>query len=243
MSYLNYNFLYKKGLDNTDYHILQKISQRSNNMLLVYTDLAERMEKLEALELITFIKHRDTLESRSEKVRITKKGKVFLTNLETMGFNDGVASLTSELCDMYETYSKSVGNVLELQSRIIWFITKTGFSNTVIKNEVDSYLSENSTYTKRLDNLFWTPASKAYSIHKNLKDSVLYDRICRRYGLNPLFFVESKKGRQWDWIFNLTRLIPPRKSDKKLFFTGSADGDLLHIQNVKKILLDEIKAI
>ena len=227
MGYINYKLLYEKSLSDADFHILQKIFQKEDILLEPFKD---HFKQFKDLGLIQYLKGK---ENTIEGIRISKKGKEFITQLETMGYNDSIGMLVDKLIELYNTNNKHTGNKLEIQNRLIWFIAQTGFSSAVLFNSVEEYLLYNSEYTKSLENLIWTPSSKAFSIHKNLKDSKLYDFICTKYNLNASFFVEDKKGKEIQWLADIANLSVPKNLESENYFTGSYEGDIQHVQELK----------
>lgn len=224
--YINYNLLYSKNLSDIDYHVLQKIFQKEEKLLEPFLD---RFNILEELGLIQYLKGK---EGQAKGVRISRKGKSFLSQLQTMSYTDSIGSLVESLISLYKTNGKHVGNKLEVQSRLIWFIAQTGFSPKVIRLTVEEYLLDNPEYTMSLENLIWKPASIAFSVHKQLKGSKLYDCICFKYDLNQTFLIETKKNKAIEWLQSVSNLNVPKGVGSELYFTGSYQGD---VEQVKKI--------
>ncbi|MDC7251013.1 MAG: hypothetical protein PQJ49_13955 [Sphaerochaetaceae bacterium] len=158
-----------------------------------------------------------------------------------MDYNDKIGALVDALIENYQTRNKHTGTKLEVQDRLIWFIAQTGFSTKVILSAVEEYLTLNSEYTKSLENLIWTPSSKAFSVHKNLKDSKLFDFICNKYKLNDTFIIENKGGKYVQWLHDVAMLEVPKKLPDEVYFTGSAQTDLEHSDKIKKLYLKNLK--
>lgn len=233
--YINFTHLYSKGLSEKDLFILQKIFQKE--FILLEPHLSE-FERLLDLDLIQYLKGKA---NTVEGVRISKKGKTFLNQVETMGYTDDIGKLVNMLVELYEARQKPIGNELEVQSRLIWFLSQTGFSGKVIYEAIEEYLMNNDTYTMSLENLIWRPQSKAFSVHKNLKDSRIYDYICKKYRMNQAFFIKDNKGVDISWLSSVANLTPPKKASEELYFTSSYDGDMKHIQKIKKMYLNKSK--
>ncbi len=233
--YINYKLLYESGLSNKDFHILQMIFQKEDVLLEAHISCFKRFEKL---ELIQYIKAQ---KSKSKAIRVSKKGKSLLSNLGVMSFNNNLGDLIESLISLYETHQKYVGNKLEVQSRLIWFVAQTGFSSKVIHSSTEEYLNDNPEFTKSLENLIWTPSSKAFSIHKNLKNSKLYDFICQKYKLDENFLIENKKGKHIAWLQTVSSIIVPKTLQKELYFTNSYETDVIHVEKLKKQYLKLIK--
>ena len=229
--YINYQFLFSKELTINHLTALQMIFQKE------YTLVENFEEELNTLLSIEYIEMLKKSENMFES-RVTKKGKTFLDKIGTMGYTEEIGELCKELIELYTGYNKVTGTKLEVQNRLIWFISQTGFNPPIIKNVVQDYLSENTTYTKSLENLIWKPGS-VFSTHKNLKDSHLYDVICKKYKLNSEFFLKKKKGVELTWLHKISQLKPPKKSkNKEIYLTGSYESDMLAINKIKSIYID-----
>ena len=122
--YINYKLLYEQGLDDNDYHNLQKIFQKEDFFLALHCSDRE-LDKYETMNLIQYTK---SGKDRLDRVRISKKGKSFLTNLEVMDYTESIAACVSSVVNLYEASEKHVGNKLEVQNRMTWFTSQTGFN-------------------------------------------------------------------------------------------------------------------
>lgn len=237
MSYINYNHLYKKGLNDKDYHILQKIFQKETTLLEPHI---KDFKKLLDLELIQYLKGK---ENTVEGVRISKKGKTFLNQLEDLNYTDELGVLIDKLIELYEINNKDYGNKLEIQSRLGWFISQTGFGSSQIMEIVEKYLDENREYTLKLENLIWRPQSQAFSVHKNLKDSRLFEMFRIKWNLDESFYIKDKKGVEMDWLSKISSLEPSKKLKKELYFTGSYESDMQHIVKLKNKYFRKIRKL
>lgn len=220
MNYINYRKLYSNGLNNTDYHLMQCLFQKEPECVLG------------AYPPSSFVKLAD-MGFIDYKNKLTKRGRKYLIDVSEAGYDDSIGELTNELVELYESVRKPTGTSLNVQDNLVWFISVTGFSNKAVAGSVSDYLAESGQYTKRLDNLIWTPASKAFSVHKNLKDSPLFELMCRKYNLNKEFYME-RRDKQTEWLFDLSRLKVPKRGDG-LWFTDSK-GDEAHINSAKRRL-------
>jgi len=233
MAYINYKLLYDKGLSDDDYHLLQKIFQKEEFLLEGFLD---RFKHFLDLGLIQYLKDK---ENTIKGIRISKKGKKFLSDLETKGYTDTIGIILDKLIGMYEVEDKIIGKKLEVKSRLIWFTEQTGFSPTIIIKSVQEYLDNNPEYTMSLENLLWKPQSVAFSVHKNLKQSKLFDVINTKYKLDETFFLKTMNKHN-EWLFSVAKLSPPRKGDDHIYFTGSYKGDLEHINKINEELSYEV---
>ena len=229
--YINYQFLFSKELSVNHLTALQMIFQKEYTLVENFEDQLEDLKRLEYIEMLK--KSENIFESR-----VTKKGKSLLDKVSTMGYTEEIGELCKELIDLYTNYNKPTGTALEVQNRLVWFISQTGFNPTIIKNTVQNYLNENTTYTKKLENLIWKPTS-VMSVHKNLKDSQLYDIICTKYKLNADFFLKKSKGVELTWLHNVAQLRPPKKSkNKEIYLTGSYESDMEAINKLKAAYIE-----
>ena len=235
MSYINFKLLYEKGLTDHEYLLLQKVFQKE---ILLLEPFSDDLKPLFDRGLIQYLKGKENV---LKAVRISKKGKEFLSQLSTMDYTDNIGEILDIIVDLYKSNDKHVGTKLEVKNRLVWFIAETGFSAKVIINSIEEYLSTNTEYTKSLENLLWTPASKAFSVHKNLKDSKLFDFICQKYSLDETFIVEHKGGKEMEWLSNVSRLSVPKKLNEELYFTGNMESDLEHVNKLKKLYFLKMK--
>lgn len=208
---INFDHLYSKGLSEEDFLVLQKLLQKMEYLI----DESYDYQKLIELELVT------------EK-GLTEKGKTFMQQLYDVNYSDGVAELAQKLLDMYSTYGVEGDSLLIIQDRIGWFMKETGFNADSIEIVVEEYLSEVSKFRFSLKNLIWNPPSKAFSVHKTLKDSKLYDMICKKFGINPNVIIKEKDKVWFKWLRGIAMLKVPKGLDKECYFESyQADSDNL----------------
>ena len=103
MSFINYKKLEKQGLSDTDYHVLQKLSQRSNVFLDSEYDYSVLLNK-------NYIKEVKKGKTQVERLRIDSKGREFLAKIQIMEKNSGTIELCEELTDLFESHSVETGN-------------------------------------------------------------------------------------------------------------------------------------
>lgn len=225
--YINFEQLYKCDISETEFMLLLKISQK-NTELLKEED-TQTIEKFIELQLVELIKQGKTF---FEKLRISKKGKQFIRNIEAPKYSDEIQHLEQELVNMYEDHGKDIGLRADVKSRLTWFICETGFRPNIIKKYVDLYLNEaDPMYVKNLSNLIWTPQSKAFSVTFSLKDSKLFDIICHNMRLQQAVFLD-KRDKELDYLFKYGSMTPPKGLRPELYYTGSYEGDYLHATNL-----------
>lgn len=173
MNYINLDFLHKKGLTIKRWLVLQLIHQKDSEAIRgLLQDEPKHLDWFEENKYIKFVK---TPKDKFKSVRTDKKAKDLLQKCAIVNNSQEAEDLCDAIIEEYTVMGKPTGNRLNVLDCIIWFLTVTPYTTDEILESVVNYLHENSEYTKKLDNLFWTPPSKAFSVHKNLKDSTLYD--------------------------------------------------------------------
>lgn len=239
MAYINYHFIYEKGLTDTDFHTLQKVAQ-GEFLLLKHCD--KSIKKLIDMELVQYVGDKTP---KPENIRINRNGKSVLSQVETPNHREDVIVLCNNLISLYQAYGKETGKHLDVRKRLIWFVANTGFALEIIYKAVETYLESvrDSERTFYLANFIWSPQSKAFSVRQNLRDSPLYDNICRKYNLNHDFFIENKRSVVISWLRGVAELgnTIPKQGETDLYFTGSVKGDLEHIERLKGMYLQEIR--
>lgn len=233
--YINFQQLYKSDISESDFMLLLKVSQK-NTELLVEED-KPKLESFLELGLVELVKQGKDF---FEKLRISKKGKQFIRNIESPKYSDEIQELEQKLVEMYEDAQKETGLRAEVKSRLTWFMCETGFRANVIKKYVQIYLDETDPkYIKNLSNLIWTAQSKAFSIHFDLKDSKLFDIISQALGLNQSVFLE-KKDKELNYLFQYATACPPKGLRSELYYTGSYQSEIEHFAKLHEELTKRI---
>lgn len=229
--YINFERLLSSGM--TADNLLHLIAIRQKEKMIIETIPTETIEMFREKEWV----------EGEKTLKLAKKGTALLDQLETAGLTPEIRQLLSDLTDLYKSYGKDIGlSVKEAESRLIWFVSETNFRADVIKDTTLMYLEENPDYTMSLCNLIWKPQSTAFSVHKNLKDSKLFDLIATRFGFRTEPYFENKRTVEQRWLFAVSRLPnPPAKGDGEIYFTGSAKGDKERIQHIKGLLAKELR--
>ena len=155
--FINYDLLFKKEITFEELNTLLQINQKES-ILLEGKDFT----RFEELGLVMYLK---APKEQSKSIRLSKSGKGFLDSLTTRGLTEEIGILAKEIAQLYEDESKEVGNFLEMQKRLIWFVEETGFGPKAIKDMVEKYIYDSGEWTLRLDNLIWKGQSLAFSIH------------------------------------------------------------------------------
>lgn len=175
---------------------------------------------------------------KNGNLKLSSKGQSFLNVIETPGLTEEVSSLVSSLVKMYELNDKPTGIIKEVEQRVSWFLHETGFSVEKIKQEVGRYLTDNDKFTMSLSNLIWKPKSVAFSVHMKLSESMLFDLMARRYGLNTSIYFADKKPKEIAYVMAISKLPDPIMSIRPEYtITGSVRGDKEAILRVRKMMI------
>lgn len=218
-------------------------------------DFIHAEAKPESIELLK------SKEYINEKLQLSKRGLYILkeiTTLKDSGYDPGdFEDFYSNILKLYEQYgipeSKIAKTELVLKDRLSWFLKETGFRLEVVYKQIENFLNlyaynnekdEDWTFLKRLDYLIWDPPSKAFSHHPNLKDSILYDFICKQYKILDLKDVIDKGGKSYRWLFEISKLldkIPRRGVNPEYYLTGSLKGDEDLLKGKRSLLYSLLK--
>nr|DAJ47099.1 MAG TPA: hypothetical protein [Caudoviricetes sp.] len=237
MGYINFKHLYRKGLTDLEFILLTKVFQKDFH-LISESDNAT-ISKLVEEGLLTYLKGKD---GELASLRFTAKASDFFRELEIFEFDERVVDLEDRLIKLYELNNKLIGIKAKVRENLMWFINKTGFGVDVVYKIIEDYLNDcirNQKNVMYLENLIWKQPS-VFSVHRSLKDSVLFDIISRRYGLGDAERFTNKKGAVYEWLFDLSKVTPPKRMNKSLRITGSYEGDVEFLKVIKKELLNVI---
>lgn len=224
--YVNFERLLSSGM--TAQELLYLLAVRQKEKMIVETIPSETIEMF---RINGWIEGEKTM-------KLTKKGTALLDQIETAGLTSEISLLLNDLTELYKSYGKDIGiSVKEAESRLIWFISETNFRPGVIRDTVLTYLEDNPEYTLSLCNLIWKPQSAAFSVHKKLRESKLFDLIAQKFGFKTDPYFEDKKTVEYAWLFAVSRLPnPPAKSELNVYFTGSSKEDKERIKDIKSKL-------
>lgn len=76
----------------------------------------------------------------------------------------------------------------------------------------------------------------------NLKNSKLFDLIAEKFKIATEPYLESKKNKEMDWLFAVSKLpTPPAKGNPDYLFTGSSETDKERLKNIKTYLFNKIR--
>lgn len=233
--FINFEMVVKYNLTPNEYFLLAAIKQREH--WLVDSFKKEDFGRLAEMGIIS--------KQPTGKWKIEHKGQNFIDRLESPKINEKTLQLCNALIGLYERNEKPLGETRkEIEGRLAWFMSETGFKAELIYNTASEYLNESGEYTMSLANLIWRPQSKAFSVHMQLKDSKLFDLISARYNLNPLPFLEPSKKKETEWLMAVAKLpSPPKRGNPDIMFTGSGEKDAERIKNIKQYLFNSLQKI
>lgn len=228
MAYINYKLLFEKGFTLEDYHVLNMLNQKEYVFLEAFSDT---LDKFIELGIAGYKKGK---EGSLNFLRIDARGVKLLEELHTYNFSIDIEEVQKNIEGLYEVNGNFIGKRLKIRENLIWFKQVTIFNNKIIVDTVSEYLhSQNPDYIMSLENLIWRPQSKAFSVHKTLKDSLLYELVCKKYKIDTAFFENKKSTKEVNWLDTVSRLVPSKAINSELYFTGSMRTDLEHIEKVK----------
>lgn len=230
--YINFELLLKSELKPYELLDLQAIKQKDDTMI------ASMEEKdLKKYELNGFVE-----KNKAGKYRLTKKGGTFLDTIETPEETEEAERASKEAIRMYEEAGKDIGvSRMEAKSRMAWFLAVTGFKTELVIQKIESYLTESGQYTLSLCNLIWKPPSAVFSVHKNLKDSKLFDLISSSFKFDNMAFFEARKSKEMEWLFGISRLPNPPKGNADILFTMDVRQEIERMKNIKTYLFNKIR--
>lgn len=225
--YINFKELRESDLAIQDIETLVGVRQKEDEVILQKDSIDTLLEK-------GYIER-----FKNGNLKLSPKGQSFLNVIETPGITEEVSNLVSSLVKMYESNDKPTGIIKDIEQRVSWFLHETGFGTKKIEQEVDRYLGESGTYTMSLSNLIWKPKSVAFSVHMKLSESMLFDLMARRYGLNTSIYFADKKPKDIAYIMAVSKLPnPPASISPDSTITGSVKGDKEAILKARKMMVE-----
>lgn len=228
--YINFDAI-EQRMDITHFFVLQSIKQK-DKYYEAYPDVLINLESEGYIQKL-----------KNGGYKLTSKGISFLFMVTEIQVDSGVYSLAEKLIYIYEESGRKFGKRAEIVSRLAWFISATMFNDEVIIDTVKGYVKERGEYSMLLENLIWKPSS-VFSVHKNLKESTLFDIMYNKYKvIDPRFFFdENFIDKDIRWMLAVSKLPdPPKKIAEESTFTGSSAGDKEAINRIKKRLYNRIR--
>lgn len=177
--FVNFDILEQKGFKWRDNQFMILLAIK-NKQYARLEGLNGTLNDLFKQDYVTAIKGTPT-QPKHEKVRLSKKGKAFLRDVQVAGIDDDAKLLTAALIQLYEKAGlkdriKSKAKVLKLVS---WFLGEVEFSAAQVVVVVDDYLNtEDRKYISQLPNLICKPAS-VFSTKWTLDESKLYSLLTK----------------------------------------------------------------
>lgn len=231
--YINFEMLLRSGLKFEDLAMLCAIHQKDKAIMENMDD--DTYMKLEELRYVE--------KNAAGRITVTKLGKAAIEAIETPGITDESEETLKGLIELYEENGKDIGiSSKEAQSRLIWFMANTNFKKDVIINVTRDYIADAGQYVMSLCNLIWKPPSIAFSVHKNLKDSKLFDLVSKRYRFGTELFFKVNRSREDEWLMAVSRLPdPPSKPD--VLFTMDKKKEKERLKELKTVLFNKIRQL
>lgn len=178
---------------------------------------------------------------KNGKVRMTPRGGSLMTLIETPGLTPEVEALRDAAVKLYRERDKETGVLREVEKRLCWFVSTTGFKGGPIMDAIREHLDTRGDYVMRLDNLIWK-AGNVFQARMSLSESVLFDMIARRFGLNADKYLRENRDRTMSWLFAVAGLPdPPARMDASMTLTGDVKGDKEAIARIKRILGERVR--
>ena len=177
MAYFNIELAATRELHPLDVFILQILHQNkaedmSENLALLMDD--ENIQRLYAFNLIEMIKGTKKM-NEFQKLRLTKKGKKWLTDFQTYRVVGNDYKLFETLKEIYLRESKDIGSEKKTLELIAWFRLETTFTHREIWFLAKDYVldAEKMKYSHVLQYVFWKKENN-FQTKPNLSSSKLW---------------------------------------------------------------------
>ena len=178
---------------------------------------------------------------KNGNLRMTPRGGSLMTLIETPGLTPEIEALRDAAIRLYKKYDKETGILKEVEKRLCWFMSTTSFKGGPVMDAIKEHLDTRGDYTMRLDNLIWKPGN-VFQARMSLSESVLFDMIAKKYGLNSDAYLKENRNKEMAWLFAVAGLPdPPARADASITLTGSVSGDKEAIRKIKGILGRKIR--
>lgn len=237
--YINFKKLLSSQLSIEEFMLLQMIIQKETPLYSLYEPYIKRFEELGLIEF------QKTGKTAADRIVVTKKGATFVDSLTIVGMDPETLKLSQDAIDLYKNDGRDTPSLLTVQDRMGWFVRNTNFTSETILDGINSYLEESmgkTEYVRSLDNLIWRAVNQRYPEPKSLKNSLLYNKIVEKYGIDPHFYLQTDKGVLIDYIYGLSKLKVPSTGDAKTYsLTGSWKSEKIAFDKLKMNLFQLIK--
>jgi len=177
MAYFNTKLAKSRELHPIDIYILQLIHQNksddmSEDLILIMDD--DSLKRLNAFELMDMIKGSKKMND-FQKLRLTKKGKKWLTDFQTYSIVENDIKLFDTLKEIYIDEAKEIGSEKKTKELIAWFRNETGFTHREIWFLAKDYVldAEKMKYSHVLQYVFWKKENN-FQTKPNLSSSKLW---------------------------------------------------------------------
>lgn len=193
MAYFNTELAKDKGLHPIDIFILQLLHQNksddtSEDIALIMDD--DSMKRLHAFGLMEMIKGTKKMDE-FQKLRLSKKGKKWLSDLQTYNIVENDVKVFESLKAIYIEEGKEVGSEKKTKELIAWFRNETGFNHRQIWLIAKKFVNDvdRMEYSKVLEYAFWK-STNHFQVQPKLEDSKMFSYYEKH---KDWFEVEFKK--------------------------------------------------
>ena len=177
MAYFNTKLAKLRELHPIDIYILQIIHQNrtedmSEDLILIMDD--DSLKRLNAFGLMNMIKGTNKM-NEFQRLRLSKKGKKWLTDFQTYRVVDNDYKLFETLKEIYLSESKDIGSEKKTLELIAWFRLETTFTHRQIWLIAKKFVQDENRmeYSQILQYVFWR-SSNHFQTHPKLEDSKMY---------------------------------------------------------------------
>jgi len=134
----------------------------------------ENIKRLNAFGLMNMIKGTNKM-NEFQKLRLSKKGKKWLTDFQTYRVVDNDYKLFETLKEIYLSESKDIGSEKKTLELIAWFRLETTFTHRQIWLIAKKFVQDENRmeYSQILQYVFWR-SSNHFQTHPKLEDSKMY---------------------------------------------------------------------
>lgn len=171
--YINLDLLEKHDIiwKDNKYIVLQCIKQKEYERL---EDCKDILNELWKGDYLTLIKKTSKNIPNYMRVRLSKKGKMFLKDSEIVGITPEGKKLAALLIELYDNRNLKIANKKKVVELISWFLMDSGFEPRDVYQTVEYYvISTGLKYISNLNNLIWK-GENLFATNWNLSDSKLY---------------------------------------------------------------------
>lgn len=178
MAYFNFALMSKRQLTPFDIICLQLIHQgRTEDLSEIIAENVNGgiLTAFEEAGYIDYIKKKKASDTRYNLIRLSKKGKDLLAELEEPPVEEQDTKVAKWLSDHYKSIGKDVGNLKRTTRHIRDFRIKSGVEKNNLINLCLAFLAddENMQFNFCLEYMFYK-AKTVYATKFNLEDSRLY---------------------------------------------------------------------